>query len=751
MSDKKNDALTVADQGASSGSSEVSSSDIVTQTSADFNPEIDYSEEDLVENIDDSNDDDIEDVGASMDSVLNQIQSKSLSFEDKVDKLFDGTLAVFETSDQVIRNRVNKILKEKYQNLTPDSLMDEDQRNEIIKTVKKLYKLVRDDELHNIGTKAAKLYGGGTKASRQAEYKKAVEEAQKGLSVISAIPQSTIEVLLVLSGLVRTVASSAISTEKLLVYRVYNEDHQPTIWSPLCIGADKEHVSLDEIVDIIYSLNESISPSDLKTMAVNLKKTARLLIKSNNVTDHSRCVWGPNGVADLSRVSWNAVKGRNLTPDGKIFDFYQYGSEEAEKLINEIVPLRYTCDIPLRCVLNMPVVRLIHEDGSGNEWDIIKCVHEILDDPYKELLFGQIAQATVRGTNYGRGWWFTDGSVGQAGGGGKSTLLLLIKMLIGEDNVFNISLNEMGKDQFVFQTLRKYNAVMADEQENDGSTSERISNRLFKLLCRLDGLIQSNVKHGNRIQFIWFGMTIMCMNNKAMKFTDNSDSADRCHEILKFTKSYGQHQGYAEKKYIKEKFIRDSRVLEYFLWFVLACVPMEPCGYNQEALEHIHEDKLEMRVNSRSSYQFFDEMFMEQTIQNEDGTEESFTELSYGRMPVEMLFAIYQHWVQNRGLVGDGVQMTGFRNDLRWWCANRGDGRYFYVPKQHRLKVKEIGDELLHKYKAAFDKRGWIDKHNPNNLRFDADVYTNYGSWIYTKAEYEREYGPLPVTVQTQG
>lgn len=36
MSDKKNDALTVADQGASSGSSEVSSSDIVTQTSADF-------------------------------------------------------------------------------------------------------------------------------------------------------------------------------------------------------------------------------------------------------------------------------------------------------------------------------------------------------------------------------------------------------------------------------------------------------------------------------------------------------------------------------------------------------------------------------------------------------------------------------------------------------------------------------------------------------------------------------------------
>jgi len=210
---------------------------------------------------------------------------------------------------------------------------------------------------------------------------------------------------------------------------------------------------------------------------------------------------------------------------------------------------------------------VIHNDADGTDWDVESWMRdfytsidplteeEVVDEAMSELLW-EVIGAVARPYN---SWHKCAFLFSAQGNNGKGTLLSLMRNMLGVGNYASIPLADFGKD-FLLEPLTRANAVLVDENDV-GTFVEKAAN--FKAVVTND-VITINRKYKAPIAHQHFGFMVQCLNDPPV-FKDKSESVYRRQLFIPFIKSFTG----AERKYIKDDYLKRPEVLEYVLKRVL--------------------------------------------------------------------------------------------------------------------------------------------------------------------------------------
>ena len=255
---------------------------------------------------------------------------------------------------------------------------------------------------------------------------------------------------------------------------------------------------------------------------------------------------------------------------------------------------------------------VIHNDADGTDWDVEAWMTSLSDDPeVVELLWQTIGATTRPYVSWGKAAFFFS----TRGNNGKGTLLSLMRNMLGVANYASISLADFGKD-FLLEPLTRASAILVDENDV-GTFVERSSS--FKAVVTND-VITINRKHRAPIAHQHFGFMVQCINDEpAIK--DKSESFYRRQLFVPFDKCFTG----AERKYIKDDYLKRPEVLEYVLRRVLTMryyELSEPASVRM-ALERFKESNDPVRA-------FWNEFR---------------NQLTWDLVPFQFLYDLYRSWL----------------------------------------------------------------------------------------------------------
>jgi putative DNA primase/helicase len=147
----------------------------------------------------------------------------------------------------------------------------------------------------------------------------------------------------------------------------------------------------------------------------------------------------------------------------------------------------------------------------------------------------------------------------EKGNNGKGTLCVLMRQLVGEGRYASIPLKDFGKD-FMLEPLIRATSVIVDENDV-GTYIDKAAN--LKAVITGD-TIQVNRKFKQPIFFKFKGFMVQCLNEMP-RVKDKSDSFYRRQLFIPFTKCFTG----AERKYIKDDYLKRKEVVEYVMYKVL--------------------------------------------------------------------------------------------------------------------------------------------------------------------------------------
>ncbi len=318
----------------------------------------------------------------------------------------------------------------------------------------------------------------------------------------------------------------------------------------------------------------------------------------------------------------------------------------------------------------------IHNNDDGTDWDVESWILDIMDDkPDMAELIWQVIGAIIRPNVK---WGCACFMYSETGNNGKGTLCSLMRNLVGEGSYTSITLADFGKD-FMLEPLIHSTAVIVDENDV-GTYLDKVGN--LKAVITGD-VVQINRKFKQPISFKFNGFMVQCLN-ELPRVKDKSDSFYRRQLFIPFTKCFTG----AERKYIKQDYLKRKEVLEYVLYRVLHMdyeeftVP-EEC---KNALEEYKEFNDPVR-------QFMDEI-MEQ--------------LQWDLVPFTFLYDLYKSWHAKSYPSGSIQGKNTFINDVlnliresdTWYCNNKSTK----IRPEHRMDKPE---PLIWDYKLE-------DWYNPN-------------------------------------
>lgn len=198
----------------------------------------------------------------------------------------------------------------------------------------------------------------------------------------------------------------------------------------------------------------------------------------------------------------------------------------------------------------------IHNDEDGTDWDIESWMSTLSDDEDVVETLWQVLGAIIRpNVPWGKSAWFYS----ESGNNGKGTLCSLMRNLCGEGTYCSISLSDFSKD-FMLEPLTHSSAIIVDENDV-GTYIDRAAN--LKAVVTGD-VIQINRKFKQPIAYQFRGFMVQCLNEMP-RIKDKSDSFFRRQLFIPFTKCFTG----AERKYIKQDYLKCKEVLEYVMFKVL--------------------------------------------------------------------------------------------------------------------------------------------------------------------------------------
>lgn len=220
----------------------------------------------------------------------------------------------------------------------------------------------------------------------------------------------------------------------------------------------------------------------------------------------------------------------------------------------------------------------IYNPDDGTTWSPIQGLIDLVGDGEALQAIRQIMHFALRRMSGGFAWWFLNTSGNAAGGGGKSTVLQIIKNLVGgERNALTTSYDHLG-DRFALDGLEKKYVIVSDETE--GANKKPNDTSVYKALAS-NGTVNIDVKNEKIYNIKWQGVMIQAINGIPL-FSDNSDSTYRRFMALPWERKMTQNG--RKRDYIRDEYINRPEVIQcYMKWALeLGCMTT----YSDEVIDY---------------------------------------------------------------------------------------------------------------------------------------------------------------------
>lgn len=351
------------------------------------------------------------------------------------------------------------------------------------------------------------------------------------------------------------------------------------------------------------------------------------------IREFNRSVKKSNIVEIISNVNSRApVRNKNSDKDlvpvnNGIFDY-------STKTLREFDPnFVFTSKSPVNYNPNAQNINL-HNDDDGTDWDVESWMNELSDDPEVVELLWQLLGAVVRiNHNFNR----CVALHGEAGAGGKSSLLTLMRALSGEENTASIPFSAFSRD-FCLETLLTSTAILTDEV-SVGEGYQKNS-EVFKAIITADPIFLSRKFKTNLTTRLRLFMCF-CLNGM-INFGDKSGSLARRLLFIPLTKSFKNN----DRRYIKEEYLSSNKdVLEYVLYKILHSNYYE---FSEPASCKLLMD--EFLENSRPVLSFLREIL---------------PNWANDFAPFELLYAIFLKWLKATHPSSNPIKSNTFYKEVR--------------------------------------------------------------------------------------
>ena len=224
-----------------------------------------------------------------------------------------------------------------------------------------------------------------------------------------------------------------------------------------------------------------------------------------------------------------------------------------------------------------------------------------------------------------------------------------MRQLCGEGSYKSIKLEDMGKE-FLLEPLVGASAIIVDENDV-GTYIDKAAN--LKAIVTGD-VIQINRKFKQPISFRFRGFMVQCLNEMP-RVKDKSDSFFRRQLFIPFTKCFTG----AERKYIKQDYLKRTEVLEYVLYKVLNM------NYYELSTPDVCKDALE-------EYKEFNDPILQ-------FVNEILPQLQWDLVPFTFLYSLYRAWFDRYIPSGSPQARNTFIKDLlialksndTWECKDK--------------------------------------------------------------------------------
>ena len=558
------------------------------------------------------------------------------------------------------------------------------------------------------------------------------------------MPPSIIADILALSGIVKLLdyndeEGATDARAELLIYRLHDKKGLPTIYQPL---DESKALAEPQLFEIISELNSHTSKQQREDILTQLHKMAPRVYASKQ--QDTNYVYAANGIIDCHGLAWNPVIGVNMRKDGSLATLLPWGTPEAEAVVAKEYPLRYSTVATYTDAqgIQPPVMY----SSTGKPWDPVTGIRVVFDDndEASPALIWQIIQATLRGTNFGHATIFANRGGSRGGGNCKDTIMGIMKELLGEYNTMSVSIHHLGTLEFPIDGLQNKAGIFSSEEEG-GKTSAK----LFKLLARQDGLIEIRRKHLPTIYIRWKGMTIWCMNEDSINFTDKSDSVWRDVIVITFEKSF--EDAGTKIPEVKDDFIHRKETRDYVLWHAINRTPwIGPEGYKKELIQAMEKNRKAMRAQSNPVFIFLNEMMLGNPA---EGIE---PKIPWTQVPAQFLYNIYKIWArQDNAMNHITATASAFTKQVAQWANEHRDtftfeeGNAKLGKQTHREKMTKQNCPALEEYRPEIKPRATFIKCEPEAFRKkkeEGDICPS--EWVIFDTEAEKQYRNRLIRIQ---
>lgn len=391
------------------------------------------------------------------------------------------------------------------------------------------------------------------------------------------------------------------------------------------------------VADVIFKLYEGALPKEIDVIIQLIKRKSEFVMISEN----------PNYVP-LENGIWDYEK---------------------RELIDFSPDIVLTKKSPVRFNPNAQDVSITMPDGVvfTTEWFFDSLTD---DEDVKKLLF-EIIGAGLRPYHP---WNRTIIPYNNSGNNGKGTYCSLLENIYGSTSA--LSFSQFARPELL-ECLITSNAVICHENsvKNFNSNAEAIK------ACITGDKITINRKYEKPLSFRYRGLIVECCNDLP-KFQDTSESWYRRFLPIPFTKCFTG----AERKYIKEDYLKRPEVLEYLVKKVLLDMPQYYSLSCPAACDELLEKYKKYNDTTR---QFIADVITE----NDD--------LAWSFYPYEFLYDCYQSWMRKKNPGGKLIMESQFQEALRNVLVNCEKPEW----KVHKGKIlktqKDTWEPLIHEYELT--------------------------------------------------
>lgn len=284
-----------------------------------------------------------------------------------------------------------------------------------------------------------------------------------------------------------------------------------------------------------------------------------------------------------------------------------------------------------------------------------------------------------------------------AGNNGKGTICQMIRNLLGEEVVISIPIDEFSV-KFALADLPHAIAIITDEN-NTNSFSKGLGN--LKAVITGD-VVKVEQKYEKSYNFAYRGIVIQCLNDM-INGNDKSGSFKRRLHIIPFENCFTGK----EKRYIKERLIYRTDVLEYVLKMVL--VDMD---YREEFTEtSATKAALELYTKTTNSVVAF--------------LEEILPECKWDLLPAtDFLYSAFKYWYREVSPSGKVIGRNDFIDSVKEFVAT------------------DENMKLEWEWTDSTRSKGYIDcdKKEPLLDRYDLTAFMDNTFGAYVNREFVYEY-----------